>query len=208
MKSIQMNEWTLVTRKKTRTKSSIQEIFSDNGILNDKLDSVFKERYTLKLLYNTIEYKQVNDHNKADLVAYFRDKLTDINNFKKIICANPDVDLSKIKLMQIIDGIKVNKDINKCYVILVCETDNALLPYCVISYKLNLFYLDTNEYCIFLRNWMEVILYMFKFETDIKNDTVNSMIVDYPISFHHDKIDILDYFNQFHRVWRNCVKID
>lgn len=197
-----MTEWTLVTRKKPRPKPIINELSCGSMSFNATHDEVFKERFTLKLRHNTIEYKQVNDHNKADLVVYFREKLLDMNNFKKILSANSAVDLYCVKLLRIIEGVKINKDINKCYVILVFETDNVLLPYCVISYKLNLFYLDKNEYCIFLRNWIEVILYMFKFETDIKNDTNNSMIADYPRNFHHNKTEIMGYFNQFHRVWR------
>jgi hypothetical protein len=196
-----MDEWTIVKHKKSHNQSNTN-LFHSSTVLNDTINEEYIEHYPFDMSQANLEYKKVNDHNIPDLEMYFKGRIRDYNNFKKIISANANIDIKPIKLISIINSVKITKDINKCYVVLVFSTDNTLLPFCVISYKLNMFYLDKNEYCVFLRNWVEVIVYLFKFELDIKNDPSKSMIANYPLDFYENKIRIINYINQFTKIWR------
>jgi hypothetical protein len=199
-----MSEWTVVKRKKNNSQMEgcYSELFNGYNNLNTELTTEYLEKYPFDLSKTNLEYKKVNNHNIPDLELYFKEKLRDFGNFKKVISADAKVNIEAIELLQINNSVKITKDINKCYVVLVFETDNKILPYCVISYKLNMFYLDKNEYCVFLRNWMEVLVYMFKFEIDIKNDTTKSMIAEYPLEFYNNKNKIITFVNQFRKIWR------
>ena len=180
--------------------TDINNIFVNNLKLNDKLNNSFLAKFN-QINSNNL-FKSIVKKNINDLEDYFKLKIKNINNFKKILITPEYNKLTNIELENIEYGFKYNKNLDNCFVILIFKTNSSIIPYCIISYKLNLLYSNNNIYCIFLKNWMEVILYLFKFENDIKN-TSNYKLLNYPNIFYINKYKIINYFNKFNKIWRN-----
>ena len=206
-----MNEWKLVSNKKI-INININSIFTVNNLNLFNLYTLHKT-YNENLILNygikgnSYKFKLLKTEIILNLEKYLKKKEKNLNNFKKILltnCSKPTFkfNIDNIELKSIIYGFKFLQDYDKKFVFLICKLNSTEINYCIISYKLNTFNVNNNLYCIFINNWIEVLLYLFKFEIDIYKNTNKTFILNYPECFLDKKNNIINYFNNFKKIWR------
>ena len=88
---------------------------------------------------------------------------------------------------------KISKDINRNMVISIFKLKDG--QYCIISYNVNLIPSPINIYICYVKQYIEILMYLFKIESEMKMDTKNSKLIKYPKCFFKNFNFIYNYFN-------------
>jgi hypothetical protein len=165
-------------------------ILSDNNIDFSK-DEIYQD--TIKINTNLIhhQYKNLSLDNRRSIENYFT--INKNIKFRKIFKSEHYVDSENTQLKKMLYCFKINKDINKSIVVCIFRLKNG--QFAIITYNVNLIPSPVNMFICYAKYYIEVLMYIFKLESEMKMDTKHSHIVKYPKCFFKNFGYIFKYFS-------------
>ena len=164
-------------------------IFNDNEI-DFRKDSNYKDSIKICTSFVHHNYKNVNINHKKDIELYFLS--FNKEKYKKILFSKK-YENNNSELKKMLWCFKISKDINRNMVISIFKLKDG--QYCIISYNVNLIPSPINIYICYVKQYIEILMYLFKIESEMKMDTKNSKLIKYPKCFFKNFNFIYNYFN-------------
>ena len=167
----------------------VLSVFNDNEIDFSK-DSNYKDSIKINTSFVHHNYKNVNINHKKDIELYFLTLNKD--KYKKTLFSK-NYENNNSDLKKMLWCFKINKDINRNMIISIFKLKDG--QYCIISYNVNLIPSPINIYICYVKQYIEILMYLFKIESEMKMDTKNSHLIKYPKCFFKNFNFIYNYFN-------------
>jgi len=160
---------------------------------NDQIDFEKDSEYQSLIRINTQfihhNYKTLSVNHRKDTESFF---ILNENKYKQILHGK-SYERNASPLKKMIWSFKINKDINRNMVICIFRLKDD--QFAIISYNVNLIPTPINIYICYVKHYIEVLMYLFKIESEMKMDTKNSQLIKYPKSFFKNFNYIYNYFN-------------
>lgn len=165
-------------------------ILSDNTI-DFKKDELYQD--TIKINTNLIHHNYKNlslDHRRSIENFLIVNKHI---KYKKTFYGEHYDETTDNSLKKMLYCFKINKDINKSIVICIFRLKNG--QFAIITYNVNLIPSPVNMFICYVKYYIEVLMYIFKLESEMKMDTKHSNVIKYPKCFFKNFAYIFKYFN-------------
>lgn len=209
-------EWEISHNNKKKIYITFENLFSlkygknyikiininDNYLEGKFLLTLEKQHYFINIQDNRF-YQNIPNNQLEDLIDYFSTNEINIKNYNKILFKENDIYTNS---KQLINSIKLSKS-NYYYSFKL--TNNLKSIYVVIFKILDKYvaisFFNKDKYrLIFLNNYLDLLLYIYKIEIDMKcNPRYTKLLVNYPYKFcdiNHNHIR--NYFNSFQIFWK------
>ena len=169
---------------------------NNNIKLNEDVNIIFnkfyKTKYKLNNFVNNFNYININNTLAVIIKDNLFNKKITLDNFCQIYHNNLTIDLTDLKFNNLIKLFKLENKFLIQYIIIYYFTNNKL--YGIIHYNDN-----SKKTLVILETYLEVLLYLYKLEIDIKlNPKYSVIITKYPECFFYTKNFLINsYFNFF-----------
>jgi hypothetical protein len=166
------------------------DIFKDETIDFSK-DMIYTDKLKINTQLFTNNYRNININHRKSIEDFFINKKT---NYTRVYYGKKyDINEPNSMLKKMLYCFRLNKDINKSIVICIFRLKNGL--YAIVTYNVNLIPSPINTYICYTKYYMEVLMYIFKLESELKMDTKHSQVIKYPKCFFKNFNYIYNYFN-------------
>lgn len=166
------------------------DIFNDETIDFTK-EQIYTQKFKINTNTFTNNYKNININHKKSIEDFFLNKNT---KYTRVYYGKQyDISEKNNSLKKMLYCFRLNKDINKSIVICIFRLKNGL--YAIVTYNVNLIPSPINTYICYTKYYMEVLMYIFKLESELKMDTKHSQVIKYPKCFFKNFNYIYNYFS-------------
>ena len=171
-------------------------IINDNTIkLNEDVNIIFnnfyKTKYKINNFVNNFNYININNILGIIIKDNLFNKQITLDNFYNINHNNLTIDLTELKFNNLIKSYKLENKNMVQYIIIYYFTNNKF--YGIIHYNDN-----SKKTVIILETYLEVLLYLYKLEIDIKlNPKYSTIITKYPSCFFNTKTFLINNYFKF-----------
>lgn len=146
------------------------------------------ERNIVKL--ENKNYKPISDKNRKDIEVHFL-KLKEYE-YDYVYNSKHFNSIEK-KLKKMISAVKLTKDINNNLVVCIFETHRK--HFAIVSYNVTFIPGPVVKKICYVNNNHEILMYLFKLESEMKLNTKKSSLARYPSSFFKNYKETINYFN-------------
>lgn len=168
---------------------------TNNIKLNEDVNIIFnkyyKPKYKLNNFVNNFNYININNTLSVIIKDNLFNKKIQFDNFFQIYHNNLTIVLTDLKFNNLIKLFKLENKFLMQYIIIYYFTNNKL--YGIVHYNDN-----SKKTLVILETYLEVLLYLYKLEIDIKlNPKYSVIITKYPACFFTTKIGLINSYFKF-----------